>query len=98
MQAPVRRVEPEPAFNEMIDRFSALLDQGAPTPSPRPAPDARSTVLRIARQVINQIESGRAEEMLRIAPDLSVYALTPYVGYTEAKRCSQSAADVPPSA
>lgn len=55
-------------------------------------------MLRIARQVINQIESGRAEELLRIAPDLTVYALTPYVGYAEAKRCAQSTPEVPPPA
>lgn len=83
--------EGEPGFVAMVDHFAALLDRGAPPRNPR-LPDARAVVARIARQMNLQIEAGRAGEMTEIAPDLTFLALLPYLGFAEARRCSQPTA------
>jgi hypothetical protein len=85
--AVARRHQPEPAFVAMVDHFAALLGRGAPPPNPR-LPDAATVVTRIARQVNLQVEAGRVEEMMEIAPDLTFLALMPYLGFTGARRWS----------
>jgi hypothetical protein len=81
-----RRREPE--FAGMIHRFAWLLSRAAPPSNPR-LPDAPALIARIAMQVNLQIEAGRAEQLLDIAPDMAFLALMPYVGYAQARRCSQ---------
>lgn len=89
--ASARWKQGEPAFVAMVDRFAALLSRGAPPRNPR-LPDAHAVVARIARQVNLQIEAGRAERMMEIAPDLTFLALLPYLGFSGARRWSRPTA------
>jgi hypothetical protein len=80
-----RRSEDLGAFMEMVDDLAAKLRRGAP-PVPSPQRTARNLVLRVARQVLLQLEAGPDEPVIAIAPDLVVFALTPYVGLAAARR------------
>ena len=88
VHAAVRRFGGGEAFEAMIDHFADLFSQGAPERKRRAAASPNSALTRIARQTYHQVENGRAEEMVEIAPGLIAYVLTPYVGYEEAKRWS----------
>jgi hypothetical protein len=81
----------EPRFNAMVDRFAALLARDAPPANPR-LPGPRGVVLCIVKQVNLRIRSGRAGEMMEIAPDLAFLALLPFVGFAGAQRWSQPTA------
>jgi hypothetical protein len=78
----------DPEFVAMVDHFARLLSRGAPTPNPR-LPHAPAVIARIARQVNLQIEAGRGEEMMEIAPDLAFLALMPYLGFAGARQWAQ---------
>jgi hypothetical protein len=80
-----------PEFGALVDHFARLLSRAAPPPNPR-LPDAPVVIARIARQVKLQIEVGRSERLMEIAPDLAFLALMPYVGYASARRWSQPVA------
>lgn len=77
--------DPDPTFAEMVDRLAALLRRDAP-PRPDPERAARNVVLLIARQALLHLERRPEEPLTPIAPDLIVFALTPYVGLGEARR------------
>jgi hypothetical protein len=88
--ARIRWHDADPDFTALVDRLAALLSREAPPPNPR-LPDAKGVVRRIARQVNLQIEAGRAERMMEIAPDLTFLALMPYIGFAEARRWAELA-------
>lgn len=83
-----RSSDGDPEFSALVDHFANLLSSAAPPANPR-LPDAPVVIARIARQVKLQIEVGRAERLMEIAPDLAFLALMPYVGYASARRWSQ---------
>lgn len=85
-----RRLEGGDAFLEMVDRFAELFGKGAP-PTDRPERTARTIVIRIARQTLHQIDLRPDAEVAEIAPDMTLFALIPYLGFIEAQRWSESA-------
>jgi hypothetical protein len=84
-----RRLEGGGAFLEMVDGFAELFSKGAP-PTDRPDGMARTIVIRIARQTLNQIDLHPHVGVVEIAPDMIVFALIPYLGFAEAQRWSKS--------
>lgn len=72
------------AYDSAVDDLSARLLRGAP-PVPDPERAARNLVVRVARQVLLQLETHPGEPVREIAPDLIVFALTPYVGLATAR-------------
>lgn len=85
-----RYAEPE-AFTAMVDRLAARLRDGAP-PTRHPERTARNVVLRVARQTLLQLELRPKSAPSDLAPELIVFALTPYVGLAEAQRWADPAA------
>ena len=71
-----------------VDELSARLLDGAP-PLPDPGRAARNVVVRVARQVLLHLETRPEEPVTEIAPDLIVFALTPYVGLATARRLAE---------
>jgi hypothetical protein len=90
IHAAFRRLEGGDAFVEMVDRLAGLFSDGAPQ-TDRPDRTARTIVIRIARQTLNQIDLRPDTEVVEIAPDMIVFALTPYLGFAEAQRWAGSA-------
>lgn len=82
------RVEGDPSFAAMIDHFAALLNREAPSIA-RPESLAANIVARIARQVLLHLETRPDTPVTAIAPDLIVFALTPYTGFAEARRWAE---------
>ena len=72
----------------MVDEIAARLAEGAP-PTRHPERTARNVVLRVARQLLLQLEVRRDEPPSAIAPELVVFALTPYIGMAEAQRWAE---------
>ena len=72
----------------MVDDLAAKFRRDAPS-VPGPERTARNLVLRIARQVLLHLETRPDEPVTAIAPDLIVFALTPYVGLTDARRLAK---------
>ncbi len=62
---------------------------GSP-PTRHPERTARNVVLRIARQVLLQLELNPASPPSALAPELIVFALTPYLGLAEAQRWARA--------
>jgi hypothetical protein len=89
IHAAFRRLEGGDAFLEMVDRFAELLSEGAP-PTERPDGTARTIVIRIARQILHQIDLRPDVAVVEIAPDMIVFALIPYLGFADAQRWSKS--------
>lgn len=83
-----RRSDDLAAFTTMVDDLAAKLRRGAPA-APDPERTARNLVLRLARQVLLHLETRREDPVTEIAPDLIVFAMTPYVGLAEARRLAQ---------
>jgi hypothetical protein len=79
-----RRSDDLGAFTAMVDDLAAALRRGAPAVA-RPERTARNVVLRVARQILLQLEAGPEEPVTSIGPDLNVFALTPYVGRASAR-------------
>ena len=71
-------------FEELVAGLAARFAEDAP-PLPHPERTARNVVLRAMRQTLLQFEL-RTEPPTTIAPDLLVFALTPYLGLREAQR------------
>lgn len=88
-----RYAEPQ-SFTELVDRLAALLQEGAP-PTRHPDRTARNAVRRIARQVLLRLEMEPESPPSDLAPELIVFALTPYVGLAEAQRWADPATGVP---
>ena len=88
VHAAFRRIEGDAAFTAMVDHFAATLNRGAP-PTSRAELTARNIVTRIARQTLLHLEMRPDVPVAEIAPDLIVFALTPYAGFAEAQRWSQ---------
>ena len=86
-----RRRDDDEELLALVDRLATLLDRGAP-PRNRRLPDASALVMRIARQVNLELESGRGSALPAVAPDLTFLALMPYLGFAEARRWSQPTA------
>lgn len=82
-----RYAEPD-AFTELVERLAARLRDGAP-PTRHPERTARNVVLRIARQVLLQLEMNPGSPPSALAPELIVFVLTPYVGLAEAQRWAE---------
>jgi hypothetical protein len=80
-----RRNEDAGAFAAMVDDLAARLRHRAP-PLPTPERTSRNLVRRLARQILHQLELHPEQPVTAIAPDLIVFALTPYVGLAEARR------------
>ena len=75
---------PQALGRALVDEFAAHLIADAP-PVPHPERTARNVVLRLMRQTLLQLEL-RGEPPTAIAPDLVVFAPTPYLGLREARR------------
>jgi hypothetical protein len=71
-------------YAAMVGDLSARLLRGAP-PLADPERTARNVVVRVARQVLLQLETHPDEPVTEIAPDLIIFALTPYVGLRTAR-------------
>ncbi len=71
-------------YATMVDDLSTQLLHGAP-PLPDPQRTARNVVVRVARQILLQLETRPDEPVTSIGPDLIVFALTPYVGLATAR-------------
>jgi hypothetical protein len=80
-----RRSDDLASFTAMVDDLAAKLRRDAPA-VPSPERTARNLVVRLARQVLFHLEAQPEEPVTTIAPDLIVFALTPYVGLTAARR------------
>jgi hypothetical protein len=80
-----RRLDGGSAFTEMVDHFAGLLNREAPS-TDRPERTGRNVVTRIARQTLLHLETRPGVPVTEIAPDLIVFALTPYVGFAAAQR------------
>lgn len=80
-----RRNDDLAPFMEMVDDLAAALRRRAPV-VPDSKRTARNLVLRVARQVLLQLETRPEESVTAIGPDLIVFALTPYVGLDAARR------------
>jgi hypothetical protein len=83
-----RRNDDVAAFDAMVDDLAAALGRGAPA-VPAAARTARNVVVRIARQILLHLETRPDEPVTAIAPDLIVFALTPYVGLAEARSLAE---------
>jgi hypothetical protein len=90
IHAAFRRLDGGDAFLEMVDHFAELFSDGAP-PTNRPDRTPRTIVIRIARQTLHQIDLRPNAGVTEIAPDLTLFALIPYLGFAEAQRWSRSA-------
>jgi len=80
-----RRSDDLGSFTSMVDDLAAKLRRDAPAVA-RPERTARNVVLRVARQVLLQLELRPGEPVTAIASDLVLFALTPYVGLATARR------------
>lgn len=88
LPAACRRTGDLAHFTAMVDDLVASLRRDAPAvPSPERA--ARNLVLRVARQILLHLEAAADEPVTAIAPDLIVFALTPYVGLSDARRLAE---------
>lgn len=85
LPAAARRTDDLDSFTAMVDGLAAALRRGAPA-VPFPERTARNLVLRVARQILLQLETRPEEPVTSIGPDLIVFALTPYVGLATARR------------
>lgn len=85
MPAAGRRSDDVAPFAAMVDDLAATLRRDAPA-VPSPERTARNVVLRVARQILLQLETRPEEPVTAIGPDLIVFALTPYVGLAAARR------------
>lgn len=79
-----RRGGDRDGYARMVDDLCARLLNGAPSLRD-PERTARNTVVRAARQVLLHLESRPEDPVTEIAPDLIVFALTPYVGLAAAR-------------
>lgn len=89
-----RRSTSTPAFAAMVEQWAARLREGAP-PTRHPQRTATAVVQRIARQILLQLELRPEVPPTRIAGDLIVFALTPYLGFAEALGWADE--DAPPT-
>lgn len=80
-----RRSDDLAPFTAMVDDLAAKLRLDAPA-VPDPERTSRNLVLRLARQILLHLEARPNEPVTAIGPDLIVFALTPYVGLTAARR------------
>lgn len=90
VHAAFRRYEAPAPFGALVDTMAARLSDGAP-PTRHPGRTARGIVLRIARQVLLQLELNPDARPTALAPELIAFALTPYLGFAEAQRWATQA-------
>lgn len=83
-----RRSDDLAPFTAMVDDLAAKLRRDAPA-APDPERTSRNLILRVARQILLHLEARPDEPVTAIGPDLIVFALTPYVGLTEARRLAE---------
>jgi hypothetical protein len=86
-----RRSLSTPAFAAMVEQWAGRLREGAP-PTRHPHRTATGVAQRIARQILLQLELRPDVPPTRIAGDLIVFALTPYLGFVEALRWAEEEA------
>jgi hypothetical protein len=77
-------------YEEMIDRFAALLGAGAPVAERLPASRDRSIVTVLATVITCHLRSGTIDSLAKGDPDLVFLALLPYMGFAEAARWSST--------
>lgn len=85
VHAAQRRMNGGFAFVAMVDGLAEKLARDAP-PTAHADRMARNLVRRIARQTFLHLELRPGDPVTEIAPDLIVFALTPYVGFSESRR------------
>jgi AcrR family transcriptional regulator len=76
-------------YQAAVESFVPYLRQGAPpTPDGDPAPAAtdEAVVGGIASLLGRRVLAGEAEQIDKLLPDVLEFALTPYLGATEARR------------
>jgi AcrR family transcriptional regulator len=76
-------------YQAAVESFVPYLREGAPaTPdgSPMPAATDEAVVGGIASLLGRRVLAGEAEQIDKLAPDVLEFALTPYLGATEARR------------
>lgn len=94
VHAAFRRYEAPATFGALVDEMATRLSAGAP-PTRHPERTARGVVLRIARQVLLQLELHPEAKPTALAPELIAFTLTPYLGFAEAQRWASAAPDSP---
>jgi AcrR family transcriptional regulator len=82
-------------FEEVFQRFVALVDEGIGDGSPKPdLPLATSLAVSAAlARVYEEVAHGRAESLPDLLPELTFELLVPYVGETAASRERERASD-----
>jgi hypothetical protein len=75
------------AYRQTVDLLSRLLEGAVPATA-SPAGGGAGAVRAIAMIVSDHLRAERADGLGRIGPALVQFALQPYLGYAEAKRCA----------
>jgi len=76
-------------YQEALQGFVPLLRDGAPAPAggePPPAATDEAVVGGIASLLARRVLAGEAERLPEFLPEIAEFALTPYLGATEARR------------
>jgi AcrR family transcriptional regulator len=83
-------------YQEEIERLAPYLREGrelSPDAASFPATTERGLIGSIASQVGRKVSGGEAGQLPELLPDLVQFALTPYLGASEARRVGQAPAD-----
>jgi hypothetical protein len=80
-----RRYGGEAEFAALVGRLATRLQEGAPATA-NSERTARNAITRVARQALLALERPSGPPPSTIAPELIVFALTPFVGLAEAQR------------
>jgi hypothetical protein len=75
------------AYRQTVELLSGLLERAVPAEA-SPAGGSAGSVQGIAMIVSDHLRAGRVDGLGRIGPALVQFALQPYLGYAEAKRCA----------
>ncbi len=81
-------------YQEQIERLASHLRRGRELSAEAanfPATTERGLVGSIASQIGRKVSAGEAEALPELLPDLTQFALTPYLGAAEARRIALSA-------
>jgi AcrR family transcriptional regulator len=80
-------------YQEEIERLSPYLAEGralSPEGASFPVTTERGLIGSIASQVGRKVSAGEADQLPKLLPDLTQFALTPYMGAAEARRVARA--------
>src|SRR6202000_3380444 len=72
-------------YERIIGRFTGLLQMQAPVGDRLPGSTDPALVGGIVGLVGDHLRMGRADRLVELRPDLVLFALLPYLGFSEAK-------------